>query len=394
MIRLLTRIFIKNPENTGDAQVRLAYGRLCGFFGIFLNLLLFAGKYLAGLLSGSVAIMADAFNNLSDAGSSIISLLGFALSGKKPDPEHPFGHGRIEYLAGLLLAALILLMGFELAKSSFDKILHPQPVQAGLLPAVILLASILVKFYMSLYNRSIGKKIKSSAMLATATDSLSDAVSTLVVLTAMGVQALFHVNIDGWAGMAVAIFIMFAGFNAAKETLSPLLGQAPERELVEEVEKIVLAHPEVLGIHDLIVHDYGPGRLHISLHAEVCGSQDIFVVHDAIDNAEMEIKERFGAVTTIHMDPIEADNTEVGAVRCAVAEKLRELDPVLSIHDFRMVPGVSHTNLIFDTVVPAGYPVEDGELASRIKALIHESWPDRYAVVTIDHSYIGSGGCL
>lgn len=389
MLKLLTRLFVKNPDQVHDPRVRLAYGRLCGCYGIFLNLLLFAGKYLAGLLSGSVAIMADAFNNLSDAGSSLITLFGFALSAKKPDPEHPFGHGRIEYLAGLLLAALILLMGFELAKSSVDKILHPQPVQAGWLPAAILLVSILIKFYMSLYNRSVGKKINSSAMLATATDSLSDAVSTLVVLAAMGVQALFQVNIDGWAGLAVAIFIMFAGFNAARDTLSPLLGQAPERELVEEIEKIVMAHPEVVGIHDLIVHDYGPGRMHISLHAEVCGNQDIFVIHDAIDNAEMEVRERFGAVTTIHMDPIEADNTEVGAIRCAVAEKLREIDPVLSIHDFRMVPGVSHTNLIFDAVVPAGFAMEDGELAQRIRDLVHSTWPDRYAVVTIDHSYVG-----
>lgn len=388
MLKLLTKIFVKDSENTSDPKVRHAYGNLCGFYGIFLNLLLFAGKYFAGFLSGSVAIMADAFNNLSDAGSSIITLLGFALSAKKPDPEHPFGHGRIEYLAGLALSALIIFMGFELGKSSFEKILNPEPVQAGIVPAFILVASILVKFYMSLYNRKIGRKINSAAMQATATDSLSDAISTAVVLAAMGVQVLFHVNIDGFAGLAVAVFIVFAGFNAGKETLSPLLGQAPDRELVEEIEKIVLSYPEVVGIHDLIVHDYGPGRLMISLHAEVNGSDNIFVVHDAIDNAEHEIKERFGAIATIHMDPIEADNSEISQIKNAVAEKLLEIDPVISIHDFRMVPGATHTNVIFDAVVPANFRLSDSELSDEIKNLVHSTWPDRYAVVDIDHSYV------
>ncbi len=388
MLKLLTKFFIKNPENVTDPKVRQAYGNLCGFYGIFLNLLLFAGKYLAGLLSGSVAITADAFNNLSDAGSSIITLLGFALSGKKPDPEHPFGHGRIEYLTGLALSALIILMGFELAKSSFQKILNPEPVQAGLLPALILVASILVKFYMSIYNRKVGKKINSTAMLATATDSLSDAVSTFVVLCAMGVQVFFHVNIDAYAGLAVAVFIMFAGFNAGKETLAPLLGQAPDPELVDEVAAIVMAHPEVVGIHDMIVHDYGPGRLMISLHAEVRGKDDIFVIHDAIDNAEKEIKDRFGALTTIHMDPIEDDNEEISQQRLAVAQKLQEIDPVITIHDFRMVPGATHTNVIFDAVVPANFRLSDAELTAQIKELVHKTWPDHFAVVEIDHAYV------
>ncbi len=388
MLKLLTKLFVKDPENVSDPKVRHAYGNLCGFYGIFLNLLLFAGKYFAGFVSGSVAIMADAFNNLSDAGSSVITLLGFAMSAKKPDPEHPFGHGRIEYLAGLALAALIIFMGFELGKSSFEKILDPQPVEAGLLPALILVASILIKFYMSLYNRKIGKKINSAAMQATATDSLSDAVSTTVVLAAMGVQVLFNVNIDGYAGLAVAVFIVIAGFNAGKETLSPLLGQAPDKELVQEIEKIVLSYPEVVGIHDLIVHDYGPGRLMVSLHAEVDGSGNIFLLHDAIDNAERDIKERFGAVTTIHMDPIEADNTEIAQMRTAVADKLQEIDPIITIHDFRMVPGATHTNLIFDAVIPADFRLSDSELTEQIKDLVHCTWPDRYAVVEIDHSYI------
>ena len=388
MIKLLTKIFIKDSENVTNAAVRRAYGTLCGVYGIFLNLLLFAGKYFAGVISGSVAITADAFNNLSDAGSSIITLLGFAIAGKKPDPDHPFGHGRAEYLAGLVLSAIIILMGFELAKTSFDKILHPEPLTAGVLPAVILLCSILVKFYMCLYNRSVGKKISSAAMQATAADSLSDSIATAVVLLSMGVSYFFKVNIDGYAGLLVALFILYAGYNAAKDTISPLLGQAPGREFVKNIEEIVNAHPEVVGIHDLVVHDYGPGRIMVSLHAEVRGDGDIFALHDAIDSAETELKNKLGCIATIHMDPIEADNTEVSQMRAAVAEKLKELDDVISIHDFRMVPGPTHTNLIFDAVVPADYKKSDEELAASIRQQIHQTWPDRYAVVSIDHSYI------
>ena len=388
MIKLLTKLFIKDHENVANAAVRRAYGTMCSLYGIFLNLLLFAGKYFAGVISGSVAITADAFNNLSDAGSSIITLLGFAIAGKKPDLDHPFGHGRAEYLAGLALSAVIVLMGFELAKSSFEKILHPEPINTGLLPALILVCSILVKFYMCLYNRSVGKKINSAAMQATAVDSLSDSVATTVVLLSMGIAYFFHVNIDGYAGLLVAVFIIYAGFNAAKDTVSPLLGQAPDPEFVQQVADIVTAHPEVVGIHDLVVHDYGPGRVMVSLHAEVRGDGNIFDLHDAIDTAETELKEQLGCIATIHMDPIEADNTEVSQMRAAVAEKLKELDDVISIHDFRMVPGPTHTNLIFDAVVPADYPKSDEELAANIRQQIHQAWPDRYAVVTIDHSYI------
>ena len=388
MIKLLTKIFIKDSENVTNAAVRRAYGTLCGVYGIFLNLLLFAGKYFAGVISGSVAITADAFNNLSDAGSSIITLLGFAIAGKKPDPDHPFGHGRAEYLAGLVLSAIIILMGFELAKTSFDKILHPEPLTAGVLPAVILLCSILVKFYMCLYNRSVGKKISSAAMQATAADSLSDSIATAVVLLSMGVSYFFKVNIDGYAGLLVALFILYAGYNAAKDTISPLLGQAPGREFVKNIEEIVNAHPEVVGIHDLVVHDYGPGRIMVSLHAEVRGDGDIFALHDAIDSAETELKNKLGCIATIHMDPIEADDTEVSRMRQAVADKLKELDDVISIHDFRMVHGPTHTNLIFDAVVPADYKKSDEALAADIRLQIHQAWPDRYAVVTIDHAYV------
>lgn len=387
MLSILIKIFIPGGREPGSPEQRGAYGTLCGIYGIFLNLLLFAGKYFAGLLSGSVAITADAFNNLSDAGSSVISLLGFVFAGKKPDTGHPFGHGRIEYLAGLGISLIIILMGVELGKSSFEKILHPEPIQPGLLPALILLASIAVKLYMSAYNRKIGKKINSASMQATAADSLSDSAATAVVLLSMGVSWLFKVNIDGYAGLAVAGFIIYAGYGAAKDTLSPLLGQAPDGELVRAIEETVLAHEEVIGIHDLIVHDYGPGRLMVSLHAEVNGSGNIFQLHDAIDSAEMEINRRFGCLATIHMDPIEADDTEVARLRQAVAEKLKELELGISIHDFRMVPGPTHTNIIFDAAVPAACKLSDEEIKTMIKELVNKTWPERYAVVNIDRIY-------
>lgn len=303
MLNFLIKIFIRDRENTAEPAVRLAYGRICGIWGIFLNVLLFAGKYFAGLISGSVAIMADAFNNLSDALSAFISLCGFVLSAKKPDRDHPFGHGRMEYLAGLLLSSLIMVMGFELLKSSLDKIREPAAIQAGLLPALILTASIAVKLYMALYNRHFGRKIHSAAMLAASADSLSDSASTLVVLLSMGISQFWGINIDGWAGLIVALFIMVTGFKSVLETVSPLLGKAPEEELVQSIEALALQCPEIAGIHDLMVHDYGPGRLMISLHAEVDGRKDVFTVHEAIDKTEKEINRCFGAVTTIHMDP-------------------------------------------------------------------------------------------
>ena len=389
MFKLLVKLFIKDSDNVTSPAVRRAYGTLCSVYGIFLNLVLFAGKYFAGIVSGSVAITADAFNNLSDAGSSIITLLGFAIAAKKPDLDHPFGHGRVEYLAGLVLSSLIMVMGFELGKSSVESILHPQPVEAGILPACILLASIAVKFYMYLYNKKTGKLIGSAAMEATAADSLSDSVSTGVVLLSMGVSVVFRINIDGIAGLLVACFIVFAGFNAMKETLSPLLGRAPEPEFVREIEGIVMSHEKVVGIHDLVVHDYGPGRVMISLHAEVNGYGDLFELHDDIDSAEQELKEKLGCIATIHMDPIEADNSDVAIMRSTVSDLLKsEICEDLSIHDFRMVPGPTHTNLIFDAAVPAAYGKTDKELANEIRSAVRANCENCFAVVSIDRIYV------
>lgn len=388
MISILSKLFIKDRDNVKDACVRRAYGTLCGVLGICLNVLLFALKYFAGAISGSIAITADAFNNLSDAGSSVITLAGFSLAGKKPDSGHPFGHGRMEYIAGLAVSAVIIVMGVELGRSSILKIIHPEPVQGGLLPALILAASICVKLYMAVYNRAVGRKISSTAMSATATDSLADAAATTVVLISMGISHFTSVNIDAYAGVAVAAFIVYAGIGAAKDTLSPLLGQAPDSDFVNQITEIAMSHPEIRGIHDLIVHDYGPGRVIISLHAEVDGTGDILQLHDVIDNVETELKEQLGCMATVHMDPIEADSTEVSKLRSAIGEKLKEIDPEIAIHDFRMVPGPTHTNVIFDAVVPYRTKLTDEQAAQRIKALVAEGFPGCIAVVNIDRSYV------
>lgn len=390
MLKLLTKLFIKDPENVSDQGVRNAYGTLCGAYGIFLNILLFAGKYFAGIVSGSVAISADAFNNLSDAGSSLISLLGFRLASKKPDPDHPFGHGRIEYLTGLVISVLIILMGFELGKTSVSKIISPTPIEGGFLPMIILLISIAVKFYMSTYNRAIGKKICSSSMLATATDSLSDSVSTAVVFFSMLISKIFGLNIDGWAGLAVAVFICFAGISAIRDTIAPLLGKAPEKDFVAAVEEAVMTHPEILGIHDLIVHDYGPGRMFISLHAEVDGNGNVFDLHDVIDNAENDIRRKFGCLATIHLDPIDPANGELVTLKEEITRDVRACfgDESISIHDLRMVPGTSHTNVIFDTVLPADCKMTDAEAAALIRRSILKEHPGYFAVINIDRAFV------
>lgn len=388
MVQLLARIFIANPEKVQEPAVRRAYGTLCGGVGLLFNLLLCGAKFFAGAVTGSVAIAADAVNNLSDAASAVIALLGFVLADKHPDPDHPFGHGRAEYLAGVVLAFFILFMGVELAIGSVQKILHPLPLHTGLLPALILLGSILVKLYMAFYNRRIGRLISSTALKATAVDSLSDAAATLVVLLSMGAAHFLQWNIDGWAGLAVAVFVLLAGWKTLRETLSPLLGQAPDPQLVAQVTEIVLSYPEVVGIHDMIIHDYGPGRLVISLHAEVLGNGNIFDIHDAVDCAENELRRRTGCLAaTIHMDPIEPDNTEVARMREQVARLVTRIHPQLTIHDFRMVPGPSHTNLIFDVVMPRSMKMTEAALEEEIKKLVGAQWPSHHLHIGIDRTY-------
>ena len=388
MISLLAKLLIRKKDSLSTEELRIRYGVLCGAVGIVLNLLLFAGKLAAGLLSGAIAITADAFNNLSDAGSSLITMVGFRVAGQKADSHHPFGHGRVEYISGLLVSVLVILVGFELGKSSVEKLLAPEPVVFSGLTAIILVVSVAVKLYMAFYNKRIGKKLGSPAMEATAVDSLSDAASTFTVFVCILLSHYFALEIDGWCGLAVSIFILISGIRAAKETISPLLGQPPTKELVERIENIVKSHPYVCGIHDLIVHDYGPGRLMVSLHAEVPADGDLRKIHDAIDNAEKELAHTLGCEAVIHMDPIETDDKLTNETKEKIARLVCEIDPRITIHDFRMVTGDTHTNVIFDAVVPFDVKLDEKEAAKRIAALVSSLDGTYYAVVNIDKTAV------
>ncbi len=389
MVALLARWFIKDHKNYTDPKVRTGYGTLCGALGILLNLLLFAGKFLAGTLTGSIAVTADAFNNLSDAGSSIITLIGFKLSAQKPDREHPYGHGRIEYLTGLAVSLLILLAGVELLSSSVEKILHPTIATIDPLSIAILTASVLVKLYMFFYNRHIAARIGSDAMHATAADCITDCVSTLVVLAATIIGAVTGLALDGWTGALVSLFILYSGFQAAKDTIAPLLGQPPSSEFVGQVESLVLSHPDVLGIHDLIVHDYGPGRRMVSLHAEVDAKGDILSLHDSIDNIEKQLARDLNLEAVIHMDPILTDDAQTQDLRRLLSDCLNTLHIPLSFHDFRVVHGPTHTNLIFDVVVPFSSKLTDAQLRDRISHAVSERDPNLFCVIEIDRDYSG-----
>ena len=388
MIGLLAKHFIHDYQNVGAPEVRRAYGVLCGAVGIVINLLLFTLKLFAGTLAGSVAITADAFNNLSDAGASIVTLLGFRLAGQKPDPEHPFGHGRLEYISGLIVSLVILLMGFELLRDAVGAILHPEAVDCSALTVSILLISICAKCYMYCYNHGVGKKLNAAAMQATAADSLSDCAATTAVLLATLAGHFLHWQIDGWCGLVVSLLILWAGFQAAKDTLSPLLGQPPTEEFVQQIHDIVMANKSICGIHDLVVHDYGPGRVMISLHAEVPAHGDILALHDEIDNVEKELHDRLGCEAVIHMDPIVTNDETVNAEHEKIAALVRGIDENISIHDFRMVTGPTHTNVIFDAVVPYSCKMSDREAEEKIKKAVHGLDPRYFAVVQIDKSYV------
>ena len=387
MITFLAKRLIPHYEQVTRPEVRQSYGILCGAVGIVLNLFLFGGKLLAGLLSGSIAITADAFNNLSDAGSSVVSLLGFHMAAQKPDSDHPFGHGRLEYISGLVVSMLIILMGAELFKSSVGEILEPGEVVFRPLSLAILGVSICVKLYMSYYNRSVGKKIDSAAMRATAMDSISDVFATTAVLISSLVGYLTDLQIDGWCGLLVACFILYAGARAAMDTVNPLLGQPPEPEFVREVEQLVLAHSEIVGLHDLIVHNYGPGRVMITLHAEVPADGDLLELHDVVDTVETELSEKMHCIATIHMDPV-VNDAATNELRQQVAELVRTVDPGITIHDFRMVRGTTHTNLIFDALVPFGLRESDKEIAKRIKLLVRQMKGNYFAVVRVEKGYL------
>jgi cation diffusion facilitator family transporter len=389
MIRFLAHFFIKNPDNTSDPQVRQAYGILCGTVGILLNLLLFGGKYLAGVLTASIAITADAFNNLSDAGSSLITLLGFHLAGQKPDPHHPYGHGRLEYVSGLIVAMMIILVGFELLRSSFEKILNPEEAVMNPVSLGILIAAILIKGYMAFYNRRIGKTIDSAAMKATAADSLSDMLATFAVLVSTLLGYFFQWKIDGWCGLLVSLMILYSGYTAAKDTINPLLGESASTERIQAISEIVLRSPLISGLHDLIIHDYGPGRQMISLHAEVPSDCDIMKAHEEIDRVEDELRATLGCDAVIHMDPIATHDPKTVALRAETAQLARTVHPDITIHDFRTVHGETRTNLIFDAVIPYELPMTDDEIRQRLADTITAELGSTYhCIIHIDKPYV------
>ena len=387
MTNLLLKAFVKNYEDVKNPKVREAYGAFSGIVGIICNLILFALKFFAGVITSSVSISADAFNNLSDAGSSVITLVGFKMAGKPADTDHPFGHGRIEYIAGLAVSAVIIVMAVELFKDSVDKIIHPQPMDFRIITVVILVGSILVKMWMAFFNTQLGKRIDSAAMKATATDSLSDCIATGVVLISLFVTFFTGFNIDGFAGVIVALFVFMAGIEAAKETLYPLLGQPPEKEFVEEIEKLVMEDEHIIGIHDLIVHDYGPGRVFASLHAEVPYSMNMLEAHDIIDIAEKRVSDKMNCGISIHMDPVVNDDEEVNELKRMVLKIVKNIDKTLSIHDFRTTKGPYLTNLIFDVVVPFKFKYSDEEIKKMISQQISEKKERCYAVITVERSY-------
>ncbi len=388
MISILSKIFIENKNITDENEKRNIFGTLCGAAGIVLNILLFAIKYFAGIVSGSIAVTADAFNNLSDAGSSVITLVGIRMASKKPDRDHPFGHGRMEYLSGLAVSVIIILVGVELFRSSVDKIMNPSPVDTSIVAIVILVISIAVKCYMFFYNRSIGKKINSAGMKATALDCIGDAVATSVVLISTVISHFTQIQIDGWCGLLVSLFIVVAGVRSVKETVNPLLGMPPEKEFLEQIETITLSYEKIIGIHDLIVHDYGPGRVVVSLHAEVSGKEDIFDLHDMIDNAERKLADELGCIAVIHMDPVETDNEVTMEIRERIVAAISELNEEITIHDFRVVPGTSHTNIIFDAVIPHEIKKTDSVIRDEITDFISDRFENYNAVVNIDRPFV------
>lgn len=387
MIHFLIRTFVRNYEKTEDAAVRASYGKLSGIVGIIANLFLFAVKIIAAWLSGSVAIAADAVNNLADASSSVITLLGFRMAARPADAEHPYGHARYEYLSGLLISVLILLIGVELLKSGVEKIFHPAASALSVPIAVILILSILVKLWLALFNRRLGILIDSQTLAATAADSRGDVISTAAVLASMILSHFVHVDLDGIMGAAVALFILYSGVQLIRETISPLLGRAPDPAMVQSIEERIRAYPGVLGTHDLMVHDYGPGRQFASIHVEMAAETNILESHDVIDNIERDFLRRDGIHLIAHLDPVVTSDPHVAELRSWLSEQVQQISPQLSIHDLRIVPGATHTNVIFDCVVPPRFSMTDAEVCAAIRARVQEKYPDHFCVITLDESY-------
>lgn len=388
MTEFLIKKFVPNHSETGNSEVRTEYGKLAGRCGIVLNLFLFVIKFVTGLLAKSISITADAVNNLTDAASSIVSLLGFVLAEKPADKEHPYGHGRYEYISALTVAAIIIVIGTELFKSGAEKIISPEAVNCSIYSVAILIISVLTKLWMSSFNIKIGKRINSKTLIATAKDSRNDVISTLAVLASAVVGIIFKINIDGYVGVAVSVFILYSGVGLIKDTISPLLGVAPEEETVEHIHRVIMSYPKVLGTHDLIVHDYGPGRCFASVHIEVAAEDNVLESHDEIDNIERYFIEKEHLNLVVHMDPIVTKDEKVLNLRTKLSAVLKQLDGELSVHDLRTVPGPTHTNVIFDCVVPFGAKASKEEIEEKTKEFLKSEYGENYfPVITFDSSY-------
>lgn len=384
MIEVLSKVFVKNNVEGNVNDERRQFGVLLGGVGIFFNIILFTIKIVASLLTGSVAIIADAFNNLSDAGSSFIQMIGYKLSGQKPDSEHPYGHGRIEYVSGLIISIIIIIVGFQLLSSSIDKIIHPVSISYSKVTIIILCISVFIKLYMYSYNLKYSKKYNSVVMQATAYDSLSDCLATSIVLIAAMISEYTGMNIDGYSGILVSAFIIYTGVTSARDTISPLLGEKPDKEFVNKIETFVMSFDDISGVHDLVVHDYGAGRMMVSLHAEVPATGDIVKIHDTIDNIEKRLSETLGCHAVIHMDPVVTDDEVTIRMNRLCTLIAKSIDESLTIHDFRMVAGPTHTNLIFDVVVPFEMKMTESEVKKAIEDKVSSIPGNLIAVIDID----------
>ena len=389
MTALLSRLFVKNYQDTANPKVRTAYGTMVSITGIILNIILFAAKFVVGTLFGAISIVGDAVNNLSDAGTQIISLISFRIAAKPADREHPFGHARIEYVTSMIVSFLVMLVGFELFKSSIAQIFSPEKPDSSPIAIIVLVGSMLCKLWLGLFNRSIGKKIDSSVMRATAADSLSDVFATGAVLVATVLPMIFtdmKWNPDAYMGVIVAVLIIVAGFRILNEAKNAILGEAPSDEIVKQITDIVDKYDGALGIHDMVVHNYGPGRIIASLHIEVDGSVDVFETHDMIDTIEKDLRENCGIEATIHMDPIVTDDELVNDLRAKTAEAVKKIHPLMQIHDFRFVAGATHTNLIFDVVVPFEVKMNETEIKAAVAEKVKEIDSTYCVVLNVDHA--------
>lgn len=389
MTDLIVKTFIKDYKNVTDSKVRMKYGILSGCVGIALNVVLCLMKFFVGSLTGSIAITADAVNNLSDAGSSAVTVFGFKMAGKPADRDHPFGHGRIEYITAMIVSFIILFMGIELAIQSVEKIRSPENVQFSLIGAVIIAVSILGKLWLAFFNKSLGRKIHSPAMTAVVADSISDIAATSITLIALILSNFFpNLHVDGWLGIVVACFVLKAGLDIFRDTLSTLIGKSPSKELVEALKKKILSYDHVSGIHDLIVHSYGPGRDFATVHVEMPSDLNVMVGHNIIDDIENDVKKEMGIDLTIHYDPIEVNNERVTELKEITENVVRKVNPELSIHDFRIVDGPMHTNLIFDVVIPYGFKESPKEIISEISSQISEINSSYFTVIKAEHSFV------